>query len=206
MECKDYLRETTMAQEQERRDFYRIDDEISLQIFPVDAAAGQPKRQSFDDQMPPEFQMLRELRQLDSENAQTLSSIFEKNRSVGHYLKMQNEKIELIARYIVKHHGQSLKTTKVNISGGGIRFRHPEALAEKSHLGLKIVLFPECFSFSSLAEVVSCQSDNGSFLIATEFRDIDHHDQDELIKHITRLQSRQLRAQRLGEKPERIPL
>ncbi len=165
-----------------------------MQLSPADETAD-----ASISALPEEFEILNQLRRLDQDNVQVLRIIQDKNRDIAHYLKVQNEKLDILSRYIANQLKDSFQQQKVNISGNGLKFFSRDTFALNSDWHLKILLFPDCYGFYCQAKVVNVEQhgDNDENEIALEFTTIEQHDQDALIKHITRLQSKRLRQQRL---------
>ncbi len=181
-----------MSSETERREFFRIDDEITMQLSPANGSADASIKT-----LPEEFEILNQLRRLDQDNVQVLRIIQDKHRDIAHYLKVQNEKLDILSRYIANQLKDSFQQEKVNISGNGLKFYSNKNYVLDSDWHLKILLFPDCYGFYCQAKVVNVDKQGDQNEIALEFTTIEQHDQDALIKHITRLQSKRLRQQRL---------
>ncbi len=182
-----------MSFENERRDFYRIDDDIALDLEPLEQHKRDEVIETLGDDLSEAVLMLKELRQLDYDNNQAYIQVCDSHRELGQLIRAQNKKIDIIARQLVKFARDGFNTIEANISGGGLRFKSPTVYAKGSEWYLKILLFPECHGFNALARVVSCRPENDHYHIAMEYTDILLSDREQLVKHITRLQSRRLR-------------
>ncbi|NVK86898.1 MAG: PilZ domain-containing protein [Gammaproteobacteria bacterium] len=183
-----------MTKQQERRDFFRIDDVIRLQL-----SAVKPGNAS-ETGLPPALATLNQLRRLDSENAQVLRQINDKHRDIARYLTLQNEKFEMLAQLLVDQLNIDFNEVAANISGSGFKITLEQAPSEGSEWHIRVLLLPDCFSFYCRGKVSQCEAIAGNrFEVAYEFTEIDSGDQDELVKYITKKQSKQLRAQRLGD-------
>jgi hypothetical protein len=187
-----------MTPSDEKREFYRIDDEITMEFAPVEELPSAESQSLLKTQLPEAFRALSQLRQFDSESQQLMQLIANKHRDIAAYLKIQNKKIDLLARTLASQLKGNFKQYKVNISGKGLRFIHTEALPEDSLWQLRILLFPDCVGLECIARVISCEAVEQGYQIVFEFSDIQQQDQDALIKHITQLQSEQLRKERLN--------
>ncbi|WP_144394326.1 PilZ domain-containing protein [Pleionea sediminis] len=182
-----------MSQNEERREFFRIDDCVTMQLIPFNASDGKEVKA-----LPEEFEILNQLRKVELESAQTFRAIQEKHRDIAHYLKVQNEKFDILANYIANQLKGSFEQEKVNISGNGLQFTSPKPYPINSRWHLKLLLFPDCYGLYCEAKVVKCDPVKDAHKIAIEFRNLHERDQDALIKHITKLQSKKLRQQRLS--------
>ncbi|NVJ62095.1 MAG: PilZ domain-containing protein [Gammaproteobacteria bacterium] len=184
---------TQKSDNQERRDFFRIDDVVTMELSPIESG-------DFDAaDLPTAFKLLHEIRKIDGENAALLLNIQEKYRDLANYLRSQNEKLDTIARHFIDQLGGNFKRQEVNISGGGLKFESQTEYPVGSMWHLKLMLYPDCYGFYCTTKVVQSDKNGDRYTIGLEFEEINTHDQDELVKHITKLQSKQLRQERLGE-------
>ncbi len=186
-----------MSLDNEKREFYRIEDEVTMELTPVADGESSELLSNAREELPEAIQTLRQLRQLDSESQQLLRLIQDKHREVAAYLKVQNKKIDVLARAVASQLKGNFQQHRVNISGNGLKFNSQQPMVMDSVWRLRILLFPDCVGFVCLAKVVSCEPAAKGFEVALEFCDILQQDQDALVKHITQLQSEQLRKERL---------
>jgi len=189
-----------MSIDQERRDFFRIEDEVTMQLTPQSAPLGDDTSpvDQLDSSLPEEFIILNQLRKLDNDSVQLMRSIQDKHRDIAQYFKTQNDKFELLSRYIANQLKDNFKLHQVNISGSGLKFHDSKEYPVNSNWHLKLLLYPDCYGFYCQTKVIQCEPKNKGFDVTLEFTNINTHDQDELVKHITRLQSQKLRKERLG--------
>jgi len=188
-----------MNQHNERREFYRIEDQVTLAYQPCDLPDDPSSLEQLQNQLPKEFETLNAIRQLDHENTQLLRTIQDKSRDVAHYLKVQNQKFDILTRYLIEQLQDNYQPLNVNISGNGVKFTSIESLNEGSLWQLTLMIYPVCYAILCLGKVAKCEPQGKQFEIAMEFAQIKESDQDELVKHITRLQSIQLRKERLDD-------
>jgi c-di-GMP-binding flagellar brake protein YcgR len=91
----------------------------------------------------------------------------------------------------------ALQLHDVNISACGMAFRHDEAIRPGDHLLVELQLLPHDTRLHLLAESVASEADNGAYFIRLNFIDVPGDDQELLIQHIVRCQSRMLGKNRL---------
>ena len=84
----------------ERRDYYRIEDTVGLQIEPCNES-DIPSAEEFANQGGDEFKLINHLSRLDLDNSTLLHSIQDTSPDIARYLKVINLKIEAIAKQIV---------------------------------------------------------------------------------------------------------
>ncbi|KAI2689488.1 PilZ domain-containing protein [Pseudomonas sp. TNT3] len=155
--------------EEDRREYYRIEDMIALEIRPLSAAeaAGQEVLQDAS----PLFNLLSELHLSEFESQHLLRQISERDRNLAAFLKSQNKRIDLLSQVIaVTVLGQIGEPQPVIISEGGIDFQHPTPIAAGAHLSIKLVLMPQALGLLLRARVTHCDPKGDAYDIGTEFQ------------------------------------
>ncbi len=172
--------------EEDRRRYYRIADQIALEILPF---GGQPEESA------PLFSLLVELHQLELESQPLLRQISDSNRPLASYLTLQSRRLELLgqmlAMALLQNPGQPRPVT---LSEGGISFSNPEPLPEQGLFNLKILLFPETLALLLPARVIYCGPDGqGQYAVGMEFETPTDTQRQLLARHVLKCQARQLR-------------
>lgn len=182
----------------DRREYYRIDDVIALEILPLENAETPSA-----DGSTRLFDLLGELHQLDFEAQHLLRQIAESNRTLASYLKVQNKRIDLIGQALAQDLQRDLGPTReVVLSEGGISFINDQPLEEGSSWLLKLVLLPQGLGLVLTARIASCQSlGNGRFAIGTSFEALTDAHRQLLARHILQKQAtaRRLARENLQE-------
>jgi len=177
----------------ERRHYFRIDDYIDLECRQVDSdtAARTPVENLFPGSAA--LKVYAELKRIDSETAQLLYQIKDRDRHLADYLHLLNRKIDLLAQQLIsephsqQHAGQRRRS--VNISEGGIAFDHDQPLAMDRLVALNLVFLPTFVSVPVYALVTRCeQGRNERWEIAAEFRQITDAQQQLISQQIMRAQ------------------
>ncbi|MBA1272741.1 PilZ domain-containing protein [Stutzerimonas azotifigens] len=187
---------------EERREYYRIEDRVALEIVPL------PRDQVAEDDnighSPPLFNLLSELHRLDFEAQHLLRQIGESNRTLVNYLKVQNRRIDLIGQALAQDLLKDLGESRaVVLSEGGLRFGHPKPFEKGERLLLKMVLMPQAMGLALQARVLYCQAcEDGQYEIGTEFEALTDAQRQLLARHILKKQAQQRRLAR--ELPEGI--
>lgn len=154
--------------EEDRREYYRIEDSIALEIRSLSApeAAGQEVLQDAS----PLFNLLSELHLSEFESQHLLRQISERDRNLAAFLKSQNKRIDLLSQVVaLTVLGQIGEPQPVIISEGGIDFQHPTPIATGAHLSVKLVLMPQALGLLLRARVTHCDRKGGAYDIGTEF-------------------------------------
>ena len=178
---------------EDRREYYRIEDVIALEILPLEHLETVP-----DGGANQLFSLLGELHQLEFESQHLLRQIAERNRTLASYLKVQNKRIDLIAQVLARDLLKDIGPVReVVLSEGGISFVNDAPLEEGSTWTLKLALMPQCLGLLLAARVASCQAlDDGRFAIGTSFEALTDAQRQLLARHILQKQATERRLAR----------
>ncbi|MET1253761.1 PilZ domain-containing protein [Aliikangiella maris] len=181
--------------ENERREYFRVKNWMIINQDIIDNIEDIPQFDDLTTINSPRITLLQELTKLENENQAYLTSLTEKQSQLGNYLLNLNKKVELLTHFVI----QSLNTnqddlTEVDISGGGIRYRTNELYPVDQLMKIEIVLVPECIGIVAYARVVDSRAiDNGQHETALIFVKLKETDRDAIIRHVFKVQSKQLR-------------
>jgi len=181
--------------EEDRREYYRIEDTIALEIRPLPAseAAGQEVLQDAS----PLFNLLSELHLSEFESQHLLRQINERDRNIAAFLKSQNKRIDLLSQVIaITVLGQIGEPQPVIISEGGIDFQHPSPIAAGAHLSVKLVLMPQALGLLLRARVTHCDRKGDGYDVGTEFEHLTDAQRQLLARHILQKQAQERRLAR----------
>lgn len=188
----------------DRRQFFRIDDTVRMQIEPVDAdqlAAGIANlERGFDGN----FTVMSSLAALTAQMAASMRRIESRDPDVASYLKALDQKMEILGRAFLAQESELLTSEDqtVNLSAGGVSLRSDSAMDVGQALEIRMLLYPSFTGLLSFGEVVSCvdmaQADNEGYAyqLRVAFVHMREQDREILIRHVLRRQSESLRARR----------
>jgi len=176
----------------ERRNSYRIADLAIIDLSHVTDNIN--KDDSADVFFPKntEYSLMRELFILEKEASSYLRSIKERSSDVYAYLKILNNKIELISRTISDKFASSNKNDRhIDLSQGGIGFSYEEKLLKDNFYALRI-WFDE--SMIGLTVFVKTQDvkelENNKYRISCKFVNLSSNDDAIISRHIMQVQSK----------------
>ncbi|WP_085700498.1 PilZ domain-containing protein [Pseudomonas sp. B26(2017)] len=181
--------------EEDRREYYRIEDMIALEIRPLSApeAAGQEVLQDAS----PLFNLLSELHLSEFESQHLLRQISERDRAISAFLKSQNKRIDLLSQVValtvLGHIGEP---QPVIISEGGVDFQHPTPIATGAHLSVKLVLMPQALGLLLRARVTHCDRKGDGYDVGTEFEHLTDAQRQLLARYILQKQAQERRLAR----------
>ncbi|WP_172151177.1 PilZ domain-containing protein [Pseudomonas tumuqii] len=190
----------SIQDEDDRREYYRIDDTIALEFTPLSGAEAQASDELHDSS--PLFNLLSELHLLDFESQHLLRHISERDRTLANYLKVINKRIDLLGQAVAQSLLRDIGTPRrVCLSEGGVSFTSSQNLAIGSHLAIKIVLMPQALGLLLRAKVIHCQAlTEQQFEIGTEFEALTDAQRQLLARHI--LQRQALERRQAREQPQ----
>lgn len=181
--------------ENDRREYYRIDDTIALDFTPLAGAEALASDELHDSS--PLFNLLSELHVMDFESQHLLRHISERDRTLANYLKVVNKRIDLLGQAMAQSLLRDIGPPKrVSLSEGGISFQTAQPLAVDSHLALKMVLMPQALGLLLRARVMHCRELQGQFEIGAEFEALTDAQRQLLARHILQRQALERRQAR----------
>ncbi|NMX67992.1 PilZ domain-containing protein [Pseudomonas sp. WS 5111] len=185
----------TPLDEEDRREYYRIDDMIALQIKSLSAPQAASKEVLLDDS--PLFNLLSELHLSEFESQHLLRQLGERDRTLAAFLKVQNKRMDLLSQVMAQSLlGEIGAPQPVIISEGGIDFQHPTVLAPGSHLAVKLVLMPQALGLLLRAKVTHCDPKGDGFDVGTEFESMTDAQRQLLARYILQKQAQERRLAR----------
>ncbi len=181
----------------ERRRFFRIEDEITLFYREIEEETL-PDGEHFKDEMMDAFSLTAMLEYLNQESGFLQRTIEKSQPDIASYFDVLNQKIDLVAKAVLlKEKGVSeLPASKVNISAAGVSFFADLELKKGTFLELKMILPPVLTGLITYGKVVYCErveNETHSHRLAVDYIDISEQDRDVLIRHIVKRQMQQIR-------------
>ena len=181
----------------DRRDFFRLEDEVHLAKLPIE------KHMLSDDPYAPQFNLpkqailISQLQAIDNDAQPLLTQISDTNRALGNYLRALDQKIECLAKHLVSDFDDKLMQKEtVDLSEGGVAYYHDRALPLGSFVHLTLMLFPSYVTIAAIGEVKSCELEedlSNRYRLGVEFNVLLEQDRKRLTRHIRRKQSLELR-------------
>ncbi|WP_213877834.1 PilZ domain-containing protein [Pseudomonas sp. dw_358] len=188
--------------EEERREYYRIDDRIALEIRALTDSEARDTELLQDDS--PLFNLLSELHLSEFESQHLLRQISETDRALAAFLKAQNKRIDLLSQLVAQTLTSRIgEPQPVTLSEGGVTFTQDKPLLPDTPLSIKMALMPQALGLLLRARVVHCYDIDGRFEIGTEFVSLADAQRQLLARYI--LQKQQL-ERRLAREQEELPV
>lgn len=184
------------SDEEDRREYYRIDDRIALEI--TIRPAGETADEDVLQDASPLFDLLGEMHLAEFETQHLLRQLSDTDRTLEAVLKAQNKRIDLLSQVVAQtllgHIGEP---RPVVLSEGGLAFFQHAPMATHTRLGLRIALMPQALGLSLEARVTNCiELGNDQFEIGTQFIDTTDAQRQLLARYILHKQQLQRRQAR----------
>ncbi|WP_109512401.1 PilZ domain-containing protein [Pseudomonas ovata] len=176
--------------EERRREYYRIEDSVALEINPLTEAAScaMPRITAL-------FELLSELHVSEFESQHLLRQLDERDRVLNSFLKALSKRIDLLGQVVAHTALGELGTPQpVLLSEAGVQFHAAQPYAVDTLLSIKMVLMPQAAGMMLVARVVSCETrEDGDYEIDTEFVELPDAQRQLLARHVLQRQAQQRR-------------
>lgn len=188
-----------MTKIEDRRDFFRIDDEVSLFYKKIDEKlVTEPHNTS--DNILNSCSLSTALEVISQDSALLLHRLEKNQPDLADYLRVMNSKIDLIAQAIIMQGFQVKEkdTRNVNVSATGMAFNCEVALKAGSYLEIKMMLVSSMAVIVTYGRVVYCKNNPSSeshypYVVGVDFVNMKDEDRELLIKYVVKKQLQQIR-------------
>ncbi|MCB1858654.1 MAG: PilZ domain-containing protein [Gammaproteobacteria bacterium] len=188
---------------EDRRQFFRIDDRVTLSYQTVPPGKLAKRLELLDKGLDSEFSVMGNLATISQEMSGVLRKIETGSPEIARYLKSLDHKIELLGRAFLAWTSDlgDQPASTVNLSANGMAFTAVEPLTVGSILELKLLL-PSFTGLVVYAEVVACEKlepETGAspvYQARVTFKYLRESDRDVLIRHVLQRQGEFLRKRR----------
>lgn len=196
-----------MTKTEERRVFFRIDDEVNLFYKKIDEKlVTEPHH--LTDNILNNCSLSTALEMVSQESAMILHRLDKSHPDVADYLRLIDTKIDLLAQAVMMQGFQFKEndTRNVNISATGIAFNCEEVLNEGDYLEIKMLLVSSMAVIVTYGRVVYCKKTEANdrqypYFIGVDFINMKDEDREMLIKYVVKKQLQQIRDKKqLGNK------
>lgn len=189
----------TFSHPSERRQFFRIDDDINLFYKKIDVNFMQNSK-DLSGEVLRHCSLAAALDILGQESQIIFSRIERNTPDVAEYLKVINSKIDLLSRAVLME-GNDLseqQSRNASLSASGVAFECEEMLTGGDFLELRLLLTSCLAVIVCYGQVVYCRknhADNPEFpyVVGVEYTDMKEQDRELLIKHVVKRQIQQIR-------------
>ena len=184
----------------ERRQFFRIDDDINLFFKKIDINILQNRSESTSDEVLNHCSLAAALDILGQESQVILSRVERSYPDVAEYLKVIDSKIDLLSRAVLMEGNDLLEQQSRNasLSASGVAFECESMLTDGDFLELRLLLTSCLAVIVCYGEVIYCRKndpDNSEFpyIVGVEYTEMKEQDRELLIKHVVKRQMQKIR-------------
>ena len=195
-------RETQPDLQDERREYFRIDDSILVNWRLIGAPNHSHGTAGLERMGEGSFTIITRLQAISRHLSGSLHRIEQRDPDVADYLKALDEKITLLAQNFLADEvgmtGQAARS--VNLSAGGLALDSREPLQVGDQVEIKILLLPSYTGVVALGEVIritqATETPDHPYRLHINFTHIRDSERDALIGHILRRQGEMLRREK----------
>lgn len=187
----------------ERREYFRIGDQVLLKVRPVDASEVDAIVERITDRVPDRFTVAANFAVNSRATARLLHGVATDSPDAARYMKALDAKLNHLARLFVLEEVEAggFPRLDVTLSAGGVIFPAAREFVPGDLLEIRLVLHPNMTGILTVSEVVRCERpDDGPadrpWRVAVEYVHIRESDRDLLVSHIMSRETELLRRQR----------
>ncbi|TCK17355.1 PilZ domain-containing protein [Thiogranum longum] len=187
----------------ERREFFRIDDEVALDYRLIDHDEVDQLLEKIQSQLVDRFTAASSFTATTRQMMNLIHKVQAQSPELARCLQAIDQKLNMIAQLFVSEEIKEKQhdTREVNLSAGGVAFRAQHELPVGSLLELRMVLFPSLVGILTISRVVHCErvkdgNPQYPWQIAVEYEHLKETDRELLVRHIMARETEQLRRQR----------
>ena len=192
---------TEVSSPADRREFFRINDTVLIELQPLNANEAEQLGQVLKDPLHSgNSQEKSQLRTLQTAFNHITDQIIQHDREIARALRLLDEKINLVHHAVQRQQNRSDDNLKIeaNLSGGGIAFMSAENIDAKNAVEVKIELQPYGTLIHTVANVISCtktqdSSTKAPYFLRLAFSFMSEIDRNILVKHILNRQAETIR-------------
>jgi hypothetical protein len=193
------MNKVNVAKLEERRGFFRIDDEVSLFYKKIEETKVAEPHQ-ISDNILNSCSLSTALDMLSQDTAILLHRLEKNQPDVAEYLRLLDSKIDLVAQAVMmqKFEVSESETRNVNVSATGMAFNCEIAFKEGDYLEIKMLLISSMAVIVTYGRVIYCQSGQSNdtrypYFIGVDFINMKEEDREMLIKYVIKKQLQQIR-------------
>jgi len=188
---------------EERREYFRIDDEVALDYRLISPGEAELLREKIKSRVVDRFTVASSFSATSRQMTHVIHKVQNQSPELARCLQAIDRKLNMLAQLFVSEemdlHEQS--TREVNLSAGGISFRSQQKIRIDSLLELRMVLFPSLVGILTVSRAVQCERVNDANLkfpwqISVVYEHLRESDRELLVRHIMSKETQQLRSRR----------
>ena len=187
----------------ERREYFRIEDEVALDYRLIDEAEVEQLLERIQSRIVDRFTAAASFAASSRQMTHAMHRIQTQTPELARCLQIIDQKLNTVAQLYVSEeiNLNEQPARMVSLSAGGVAFRAQHELAPGSLMEMRLVLFPSLSGILSISRVVHCvRVDDGNtqfpWQVAVEYEHLREPDRELLVRHIMAKETEQLKKQR----------
>lgn len=188
---------------EERREYFRIDDEIALDYRQISNGEAELLREKIQSRVIDRFTAASSFNATSRQMTHVMHKVQVQSPELARCLQAIDQKLNMIAQLFVSEEIKlnERPTREVNLSAGGIAFRVQNEIKVDSLLELRMVLFPSLVGILTISRVIQCERvEDGNlkfpWQVAVVYEHLRETDRELLVRHIMSKETEQLRSRR----------
>ncbi len=178
---------------QERRNYFRLQDRVAIEIKPLDAERALDPAAPLADAGTRRFRLISELESLNAETQSLLSAISQRDPQMARFLRLMERKLHLIAEASIDQDDEPLPDNEqdVSLSAGGVSFSSRTPASPGEFLSIRMLLLPERAGLLLKSKVVSVRERDDHFAVRCEFINMSEAERAVITRHLMKSETRQ---------------
>ncbi len=188
----------------ERREYFRIDDEIALDYRLVNENEVDQLKEKIQSRLVDRFTAASSFTATSRQMTHAIHKVQAQSPEIARCLQAIDQKLNMIAQMFVTEEIEldERPTREANLSAGGVAFRAQHEIKPDSLLELRMVLFPSLVGILTVSRVIQCErvgDGNHQFpwQLSVVYEHLRESDRELLVRHIMTKETQRLRTQRL---------
>lgn len=190
-------KEVSEAKAEERRGFFRIEDDITFRVRKVEQA-GVGAGKALEAAKNSRYMLANELERMKAESRIHFRNVEKEAPEIARYLAHLEQKIDIIAQAFILD-SEELAVQKrqlVSISGSGMAFDLDESFEIGSTIEVTLIFHPSLMAITTEANIKACDKKAEIYRTGIEFKNISDEDRDLLIRYVVKKQMNDIRNQK----------
>lgn len=194
---------TTAEDSAERRNFFRIDDSVSMSYQQITEQELDEHIGNMEMELEGNFTVMGSIASINQNMAGIMHRIEGDEPDIAAYLKAINNKIDILGRALLSTTNDLTEqpAQPVNLSASGMAFYTSNQIDAGAILELRLLLMPSFTGIINFCEVVGCDlvddaGDGFGYFTRVNFTHMREKDRDLLIRHVIKRQGEFLRKRR----------
>jgi hypothetical protein len=173
--------------------FFSVAHTLNVNVEPLPAASSAPTASDFEQEIPTPFKLASENAVMSPGLHRALSSLGEAGKELGHYLKSQSDKLDMVLSYVLSMQDDPNYRTQTSHFGGSyLTFLWPTELHRSQLVRIKLFIPEESAAIYCYAEVTRCQAIDHGYQVECHYKLIREQDREVLVRASLHVQSKQL--------------